>query len=880
MSVGDLIQVFELGESAAKAETKVGRGGSCSDYECSAGWNPRPDGKSCSRSGCDDETCCFEGDLPGDCPKTYKVLICENCEYGGDFDYRDDPYTVLNDATHTVGLEIVYKDGPGIYHMKHSWCAEGKECNGQPCGDHIPMNKFSMCDSRPDNGHFPFSLNIADEWVVAGSCWNGPGECHFTAEIKACRDGGCTNTKLGDGKYNPDVVPCGLRFPKQLEKDGEKWKVFHKGDKIWPTVPFMENSKPCAGNEKGKRKPKGMHGWVAVDIYAIQENVFEKVLLCEECEIGATYDLADNPPATLNTGLFNAFIIEYVSGPGMQFTFGQKSQHKDCCQDCSDESKWNKAKCGEYTCTNPYNLCEPETFPLTLNLNGELIWEPHNPAPTQAVFACRNSWHKIFDMDPSIDPREIPVRCALGNQGQGRNTNSDMQFHWDQWLVRMEHPNAEKIALYPGDTIYPTHYAAYGEPLTDGAAGHWATKYDQEKFTGYIKVNLFGIRRGCGEDILDAAPAKPEPTEAPEQPEPEPTEAPEQPEPEACEAQKYLDQGYTCAQLEGAGWSMGPCTCPEVQCAGQVYLDMGYTCVQLLEAGHDMTGCGCEDTCQYVCQEYIDQGFSCSECELAGLKCTPCDECGGCGCQKYIDQGYTCSAIEKAGLDCSGCKECEKCECTELLSHGYTCEAIEKHGYDCSKCDCSPKCACTTYLEQGFSCAQVEEAGLDCSHCECSECVAQAYFNQGQTCVTLKQAGIDTTGCGCDDVCACQEYLDQANLGYTCAMLEEAGMDCSSCNCDHVCTDACKHALDQGFTCEQLKGHNMDCSPCDCTPKCSDNCKKYLPSLSCKDLMGYSIDCSGCDECKCSQCGAYLSGYECDALEGTYGMDCSDCTKC
>jgi len=357
------------------------------------------------------------------------------------------------------------------------------------------------------------------------------------------------------------------------------------------------------------------------------------------------------------------------------------------------------------------------------------------------------------------------------------------------------------------------------------------------------------------------------------------------PTPEAeCEAQKYLDMGYTCAQLEGAGWNMGPCTCPVVTCASEVLMKQGYSCEQLVAAGHDVTGCGCEDTCQYVCQQYIDQGFSCQECELAGLECTPCDECGGCACKKYIDQGYTCSAIEKAGLDCSNCSQCDSCECQEFIDQGITCAEIEAKGYDCSNCDCDAvdPCKCTQYLEQGWSCNQIEAAGLDCSGCDCGSCAAQAYVNMGMDCVHMKQAGLDVTGCGCDDVCACQEYLDQANLGYTCELLESHGMDCSGCECSAVCTDSCNAALAQGLTCKQLKEtYGMDCSACDCTPKCTDTCKQYLTHYSCRKMMeGFTIDCSGCSECSCAQCGAYVPHYQCDDLESSYGMDCSDCTTC
>lgn len=862
MSVGDLIEVFELGEKAARAEAKVGGGRKCEDHECSSGWNPRKDvdDLSCKRDGCDDETCCYKGDLPGDCGTTHKVLICENCEYGGDFDYRDDPYVVLNDALRTVAFEIVYKEGPGIYYHEQPGCAEGKECNKKECKDDDYVNRFSMCTSGKDGikggAKFPFALNIADDWVMHGRCWDGWWRCNHESASK-----GVLDLNLGrDGTYDPDKWPCELEFP--ADKYENRWHVVKKGDTIFPTNPFLADQLKCHGNKKPVTDP---HGWVSVDIYAVVENEYEKVPLCEDCEYGAAYDMKDSPYTALSTGLFNAYIVEYVSGPGLQFT----QSNPRCCQDCSDPTSWKESVCGKGHCVkNKYHLCGNGQFPFTLMVDGEPVIEQVNPV--DGPYECRNGYKYIFDLKKDSPEEEHPIQCTMKDQGQGGKQGSRSNAYWDwtEWFAREESKKAQKFIIYPGDTLYPTNYVNYHE-----LANNWKKALDTERFTGYLKVNIYGIRRACGADILTSAPAVPKTTAAPE--------ATPAPAPEAvCEAQKYLDQGYTCAQLEGAGWNMGPCTCPDVQCASQVYLDMGFTCAQLLEAGHDMSGCGCEDTCQYVCQTHLDQGYTCQECELAGLKCTPCDECGGCDCQKYIDQGYTCSAIEKAGLDCTGCSQCEKCECTELLNHGYTCEVIENHGYDCGNCDCSDKCACTTYLEQGYSCKQVEDAGLDCSHCDCSDCVAQAYFNQGQTCVTLKQAGIDVTNCGCDDICACQEWLDQANLGYTCEMLEEAGMDCSGCNCDDVCTDACQHALDQGFTCEQLKGHNMDCSSCDCTAKCSDNCKAYLPSFSCQALMGYDIDCSGCDECQCSQCGAYLSGYSCDVLESQYGMDCSDCTKC
>lgn len=224
---------------------------------------------------------------------------------------------------------------------------------------------------------------------------------------------------------------------------------------------------------------------------------------------------------------------------------------------------------------------------------------------------------------------------------------------------------------------------------------------------------------------------------------------------DVCEAQKYIDIGFTCSQLENAGWSMESCDCPAVQCASQVYINAGYKCEDLLMNGYDVTGCGCEDTCTYVCQQYINQGYTCQECELAGLECSSCDACGGCQCKKYMDQGYACSQIEAAGLDCTGCN--------------------------------------------------------------CSPCKAQAYFNMGYDCVHLMNANVDVTDCGCDNVCACQEYLNRASEGYTCALLESYGMDCKNCDCSPVCSDTCKKYLAEPYwTCELLAGYGINCDGCSC----------------------------------------------------------------
>lgn len=296
-----------------------------------------------------------------------------------------------------------------------------------------------------------------------------------------------------------------------------------------------------------------------------------------------------------------------------------------------------------------------------------------------------------------------------------------------------------------------------------------------------------------------------------------------------CEAESYLAMGYTCTQLEGAGWDMSACTCPEEPvCPQQAYVDQGYTCDQLLAAGWDMTGCQCEEVCTYVCQQYLDQGFSCQECEMAGLKCTPCDECGACPCGKYIDQGYTCDQIEAAGLDCSNC--------------GDMCDLPEEEPLTCSD-------TCKEWMVH-YNCDQMREFGFDCTPCGCEE--------------------------KCNDTC--KEYLAQ---GQTCEVMAAHGIDCSPCDCSPKCSDTCKTSLEH-FSCETLQAqHGLDCSACDCTPKCFDVCKTYLgQGLTCNKLMTEGIDCSACDACSCSQCGAYLTNYSCETLKNTYGFDCGDCVQC
>jgi len=356
------------------------------------------------------------------------------------------------------------------------------------------------------------------------------------------------------------------------------------------------------------------------------------------------------------------------------------------------------------------------------------------------------------------------------------------------------------------------------------------------------------------------------------------------PEP-VCEAEKYLAK-YTCKQLEAAGWDLSLCDCPaEPVCPQQTYVDQGYTCDQLVAAGWDMSGCQCEDVCTYVCQQYIDQGHSCQECEMAGLKCTPCDDCGGCACQKYIDQGYSCEQIESAGLDCQGCT-CPVvepvCEAEKYIPK-YSCSQLEKAGWDVSACDCPAESACAAqayfdqgydcvsllphqatlnldltgcgcegvcptscqqYLDLGFSCQECELAGLECTACdECGGCACKKYQDQGYTCSQVEQAGLDCSGCSCEK-CVSQAYVNQ---GMTCATLKQAGMPIDGCGCEDVCV--CDEYVAQGISCETLTTvHGYDCSGCECTPACLDVCKEYMTkySFTVEQMAGYGIDCSPC----------------------------------
>jgi len=314
-----------------------------------------------------------------------------------------------------------------------------------------------------------------------------------------------------------------------------------------------------------------------------------------------------------------------------------------------------------------------------------------------------------------------------------------------------------------------------------------------------------------------------------------------------CDAQKYIgDPYYTCDQLKAAGWDVSKCDCPNgPTCAAQAYFDAGYTCEQLLPHDHiDLTGCGCEDVCKQTCQQYLDQGFSCQECELAGLKCTACDECGGCACQKYIDQGYSCEQMEAAGLNCAGCQcpcpaspyfaqgytcdtlvlagidvtgcGCDVCptSCQRYLDQGYSCQECAMAGLECNTCDECGGCACKKYQDQGYTCAQVEQAGLDCTGCDCESCVSQAYLNNGMTCATLKQAGMPTEGCGCEDVCVCDEYVEQ---GISCEELTAThGYDCSGCSCTPVCLPVCtEYMTAYGYTVAKMAEFGIDCAPCE-----------------------------------------------------------------
>merc|ERR1719419_260833 len=107
--------------------------------------------------------------------------------------------------------------------------------------------------------------------------------------------------------------------------------------------------------------------------------------------------------------------------------------------------------------------------------------------------------------------------------------------------------------------------------------------------------------------------------------------------------------GYSCEQLKAANIDVTGCGCEssdpcEKGCAALI-----------AEGSTDAKTCGCEDTCTQVCTQYLEQGYSCQQCEMAGLQCSACDECGPCACKTYLDMGYSCQQLEAAGLDCSGC---------------------------------------------------------------------------------------------------------------------------------------------------------------------------------------------------------------------------------
>jgi len=278
----------------------------------------------------------------------------------------------------------------------------------------------------------------------------------------------------------------------------------------------------------------------------------------------------------------------------------------------------------------------------------------------------------------------------------------------------------------------------------------------------------------------------------------------------------------------------------------QQKLDEGMTCMELVEHHVDVSECDCEDKCTQVCQQYLDTGYSCQECTLAGLTCSPCDECGGCACQKYLDEGWTCAQVEAAGLDCSGC-ECSGCAAQAYFNQGLDCVYLKQvtPPVDLTGCGCEDVCAYQSYLDSGSAtCKQL--AGKDLSGCQCENCVNQEYFNAGHDCVDLKQAGMDTTGCGCDDVCACHAYLSQ---GATCEQLEAQNWDCSACDCTPKCPDSCTTNIEQGWSCDDLAKQGLDCSMCDCTPRCSATCQQNLGTLTCEQLKSYGYDCSICPEC-------------------------------
>lgn len=793
--------------------------GHCSEYTCKSGeLKHGADERVCGRSGCTDEKCCFNGKLPGECGASHKVLICKGCEYGGTWDYRDDPYEVLNDAPRVMGFEIIIVDGPGIFDdIKWGGVKDkAKHCQGKECREDSTINKWSLADSRLKAGQplsqWPFALNVNDQWVIrhSNNAYGAPSECGFgpreTFDVE-----------------DPNHMLCGVNYAKSggfrakgsgigtVNRVDPYW-TFKKGDKIYPSWVKLSID--------GAFRDWEPSGYLVVDIYAIVEHEYEKVLLCEECEYGVNWDHKDDPYEVVNPGVYAAYVYEYVRGPGIQFT------RKDgCCEYCIESDNFDligkRNNC--QGCHNKFDLCNNGIAPFSFIVNGDPVmgWADNMLG---VVFNCRNGrtyrvtqQKDVYQSDPGVG-----VQCTIDMQGY-----TDMSYDWTKWLARDQLFDKDELYLYPGDEVYPTTYHVQ-HPDDIPHPG-----FLKEYFLGEVTTNVFGIRRVCGDDVGEGGP-KPK-------------------EDAVCDSAKYIEMGYTCEQLEGAGWEIGACDCPEPPaCASEVYLNQGYTCEQLLNAGFDMAGCQCEDVCQHVCQEYIDQGYSCQECELAGLKCTPCDECGGCACAKYMDQGYTCAQIEEAGLDCSGCGDaCDIPGCMDETAENYNAHATHDDG-SCIHPDpekpaiCSD--TCKTYLDH-YTCDQMREFGYDCTPCGCGACS-------------------DT----------CKEYL---GMGQTCEVLAQHGLDCSGCDCSPKCSDSCKEALDH-FSCDTLlQTHGLDCSACDCTPKCFDMCKTYLhQGLTCNVLMNAGIDCSACDACACTQCGAYLSTYSCEDLEGTYGMDCGDCVQC
>lgn len=802
--------------------------GHCAEYTCKSGeLKHGAEDRVCGRSGCTDEKCCFNGKLPGECGASHKVLICKGCEYGGTWDYRDDPYEVLNDAPRVMGFEIVAVDGPGIFTDVGGQCKDKtKYCmpGGHECKEDSSINKFMLCDSRLKADQmlskFPFALNVNGEWVlrhISEHDYGLPSECGFG------------QNKPFDVE-NLNHMYCGVNFEKSqgfksrgsgigtVNRVDPYWS-FKKGDKIYPSWIKLAYDAKFRTGASGKEPS----GHLAVDVYAIVEHEYEKVLLCEECEYGVNWDHKDDPYQVVNPGVYAAYIYEYVRGPGIQFTI-----KNGCCEYCIESDNFDpaakKGNCNARICQNKFNLCNAGPAPFNLIVEGEPVmgWEDGINAMMQSDYNCRNGHSYIVAKDSNtfISDEGVGMQCTLDLQGK-----TSESWDWTRWLARDQLFNDDELYIYPGDEVYPTTYhVQHPDDIPN-------KNYLPEFFLGEVTTNVFGIRRVCGDDVGEGGPK----------------------EDAVCDAAKYIEMGYTCEQLEGAGWDIGACDCPEPPaCASQVYLNQGYTCEQLLNAGFDMAGCQCEDVCQHVCQEYIDQGYSCQECEMAGLKCTPCDECGGCACAKYMDQGYTCAQIEKAGLDCSGCGDaCDIHGCMDETAENYNAHATHDDG-SCTHPEpekpaiCSD--TCKTYLAH-YTCDQMREFGYDCTPCGCSACS-------------------DT----------CKEYL---GMGQTCEVLAAHGLDCSGCDCSAKCSDSCKQALDH-YSCDTLlQTHGLDCSACDCSPKCFDMCKTYLhQGLTCNVLMNAGIDCSACDSCACSQCGAYLSNYSCEDLEGTYGMDCGDCVQC